>query len=497
MARSTKPAFPRTRLAAEALEAREVPAVVMSLGGGHLQLTADLLGSAVVVIDHDPTNTPTTGDDFLTVVTTNTHQPQGNWTTVLPKAAVQRITFTGGLGNDTFENRSGIPCVATGGHSNDTLRGGWGKDELRGGMGNDNLYGNNGDDSLFGERGWDSLFGDTPDAGSNFSRSDRGGNDRLEGGDEADYLYGGGGHDALRGGLGRDQLYGELGNDSLYGGADADHLTGGGGFDRYLLNYSIDPTRDTVTGSFPTDVRIHFRNADAYTAEWSDGRMTVFAEGNWAGDNEANIETMDGAFAVLVGHAGSNVLLRKADGSEISFYRQGAVDVEASSWDTIVAFNRPSTGNTYYADGTFDRTEVLARRTIWHELGHNFDTREEVKQILPGKEGITDSFRSLSGWTQTRPADWWNYEKSGDGQWWYRKDAAFARDYGRTNPNEDWATIWEAYFQIVSGDVAGSSVSTDINWKLFAVDALMHFLEENYASETATYPAGYAGRAGA
>jgi hypothetical protein len=44
------------------------------------------------------------------------------------------------------------------------------------------------------------------------------------------------------------------------------------------------------------------------------------------------------------------------------------------------------------------------------------------------------------------PADPNLYQRSGDGQWWHLKTAEFVRGYGKTNPYEDWATVWEYYF---------------------------------------------------
>ena len=59
--------------------------------------------------------------------------------------------------------------------------------------------------------------------------------------------------------------------------------------------------------------------------------------------------------------------------------------------------------------------------------------------------GTWDSFLSLSGWTDSNPGSS-GYTSSNDGNWWYQTSASFAEDYGRSNPNEDMATVWEAYF---------------------------------------------------
>ncbi len=54
-----------------------------------------------------------------------------------PRQAVTKIIFDGGDGDDTFENRTNIDSVATGGGGNDRLTGGSGNDKISGDDGND------------------------------------------------------------------------------------------------------------------------------------------------------------------------------------------------------------------------------------------------------------------------------------------------------------------------------------------------------------------------
>ena len=61
-----------------------------------------------------------------------------------------------------------------------------------------------------------------------------------------------------------------------------------------------------------------------------------------------------------------------------------------------------------------------------HELAHNWDKIDET----PGIKAFFD----MSVWCMRR------------NEWTYHPDADFARDYGKTNPCEDFATSLEVYF---------------------------------------------------
>ena len=55
-----------------------------------------------------------------------------------------------------------------------------------------------------------------------------------------------------------------------------------------------------------------------------------------------------------------------------------------------------------------------------------------------------------------------------DGQWWYHQDAEFAYDYGRTNPFEDWSTIFEAaYAKSLGRDIPDVQAKLDVVDQLF------------------------------
>ena len=72
---------------------------------------------------------------------------------------VTRISFSGGSGNDKFDNQTPIPSSQLGGSGNDILLGGSGNDRLSGGSGKDRLNGGGGDDVLDGGGGRDTFKG--------------------------------------------------------------------------------------------------------------------------------------------------------------------------------------------------------------------------------------------------------------------------------------------------------------------------------------------------
>ncbi|MBL8951734.1 MAG: hypothetical protein JNK82_13210 [Myxococcaceae bacterium] len=115
---------------------------------------------------------------------------------------VEKISFSGGSGDDVFLNQTTVPGFASGGSGSDILSGGSSADELTGGSGDDYLYGNHGNDLIFGASG----------------------NDKLWGGFGDDELHGGSGNDVLKGDHGRDSLNGGAGNDTLEGGDGMDLL---------------------------------------------------------------------------------------------------------------------------------------------------------------------------------------------------------------------------------------------------------------------------------
>ena len=307
-----------------------------------------------------------------------------------------------------------------------------------------------------------------------------GGNDTLEGGGDADRLYGGHGDDTLRGGAGGDRLYGQVGNDNLYGESGNDFLYGHGGndglaggtgtdtvrgyegADRFLVitNAAGQPVSDTIVDLFTAeDAKVNFVNgvtndvllgsniglSRAYAKSWSDGE----------------IEQVDHALESLVDMSNHTELLKKSNGAEVTFVRQGTVrSINADG--SLGPINRTVGGwngggpiaivNNRFNDG---ENEVV--RTVFHELGHNWDDATE--------NAFVPLFRNVGDWTQfsSNPGSQW--EKARDAGWntWYFRNRdsnldGFARSYGKMNPLEDYATSFAAYMMAETGrDYFGES----------------------------------------
>ncbi len=225
----------RRKLAFEGLESRQLMATGMAvLAGGVLQITADPLTSAVEVLDvWQPTSSAPLRWTYVKA-TSPGHAP-----VVQPFAPgmVNKIVFHGSAGNDRFENKGTVPCVAYGNNGADVLIGGAADDQLVGGAGNDKIWGQGGNDTLWGQDGNDQLIGGAGNdkivcGNHNDMAWGQGGNDTLWGENGADQLIGGAGNDDLIGGAHNDKLWGEAGNDRLWGDAGNDFLDGGLGADR-------------------------------------------------------------------------------------------------------------------------------------------------------------------------------------------------------------------------------------------------------------------------
>ena len=64
--------------------------------------------------------------------------------------------------------------------------------------------------------------------------------------------------------------------------------------------------------------------------------------------------------------------------------------------------------------------------TVIHEIGHNYDETNENPTF--------GTFNEISRWRRV------------GGEWTYEPGTEFAREYGKTNPVEDFATSLEVYF---------------------------------------------------
>ncbi len=361
--------------------------------------------------------------------------------------SVAKILFRGYAGNDYFENRTAVASVAyghagddtlIGGGGHDVLYGGAGNDLLRGGGGNDHLRGGDGDDQLFGGSGNDTLWGDSGndvifgEAGDDIARGGPG-NDRMYGGPGNDVLYGDSGDDVLFGNTGIDKLYGNAGNDGLFGGINqGDVVNGGPGADRLWMWVN-----DSVSGLESIDARLNLQNE---SHQWT----------------EREIEILDEAFEILHRRTGNTFLLRDSLSSD---------PIRVAKVSTLpgggVASNYLKTTTTQTSSGTTIKYERTLRFAEWnessisanqnikfaaiHEISHSWDTPAEINHRLPGKGNLWSQFLAISGWTKTNPNSSL-YERSLDGKWWHLKSAPFVYNYSKTNPAEDWGTVWEIMF---------------------------------------------------
>lgn len=386
---------------------------------------------------------------------------------------VTSIVFRGSEYYDLFSNGTTIPSTIFGNGGHDYLSGGFGRDFIFGGLGNDVILGNDGNDFLFGDSGNDTLSGENGhdylfgafgndrlygDSGSDFLVGEHGidtlngglGNDTLFGGyaefgigrlyglgphvrgrlhasNQAASLYPADGDDTLFGGSGSDWLYGGRGRNTVDGGwqddailslhADGESLSGGWGKDRFLLH---ERTSADIEDRESVDAQIRFYDSSGNSRGYGPASWTV-----------SDIHAVDNVFDGMAEVAGSTKILEKANGRTVKFVRRGErIDPDQK----FIAWN--GGGTITLTNFNFASDQTLTR-DVAHELAHNWDNENPEWQ----------AFRALSGWTNSDP-DSPHYVKSLDGKWWYlrARENDFARDYGKTNPLEDFATTFEAYF---------------------------------------------------
>jgi Ca2+-binding RTX toxin-like protein len=363
----------------------------------------------------------------------------------------------GGNAADTFWGYGG----------NDTMWGGVGKDTMRGGWGNDWLWGEDGDDGLYGEYDNDALDGGK---GTDVLEGDWG-NDNLVGGEGLDFLHGGFDNDTLFGAGWQDNynyqdagnfLYGNDGNDNLYGGNGNDFMDAGVGHDGLFGGLGS----NTLRGMAGRD-RFLVRAGEAVDdLDPEDARLTFTAgDRNWM---DGEIYLVDTGLAFLHATTNNTRLLEMSPargGGELTFQR-----VQTLGATTLG--DNDDMGRIRITDWGFTSGFPMVENVI-HEIGHNWDDATE--------RGSTswDQWRGLSGWQPHNngggslfPPD--GYLISGDGQWDYRAtaDNAFHRNYGKTNPYEDWSTMWEAYFKWKTGTLSAADVSR-LQAKLNFIDGFM------------------------
>ena len=359
---------------------------------------------------------------------------------------VKSLEIDGGGGDDRIDVRASLPSYIQGGSGDDRIYGGPLDDIIEGESGNDRLYGRDGDDKLSGSFGNDRLYGHDGDDELNGG----GNHDWLYGGDDDDVLRGGSGNDRLRGNYGHDRLLGEFGdddlegsngNDVLIGGLGADDLDSGSGRDRFLvMEGQGDLIRDFHSNN---DAQLFFADSiwDASVPLASNiGWVTAKAK-DWS---MADVEKVDESLQTLFEVTGNNKLLKKADGGSIKFVRYGEIfDGSGEENTSVLGWN--GGGEIVILDNAIDGSQI--QETVIHEVGHYFDEQGENPFINEYREaaGWVDlaPWDSTAGMTIARDKGWHGWFGGG---WHYptNRQDEFARNYGRMNPLEDWATAFTA-----------------------------------------------------
>lgn len=340
------------------------------------------------------------------------------------------LVILGSTGNDRVEvstNANGSTAIVKfNGATIQKSTAGVNRIEFRGDAGNDvfynntaapaNAYGEGGNDVLFGGAGNDFLSG----GANNDVCSGRGGNDGLDGG---------AGNDRLHGGMGNDNLSGGDGHDGLLGGYGYDILTGGTGNDRFVFHAAAGGQMRDVGSN---DVQVRFADE---THQWSLEEM----------------EIADLAFEKL--HLRNINLLRDSNAgrSMLTFYKVPQNNVfSGRNYDLANGTHKIQIADW---DATSEYYNKYAVDTIIHEIGHNWDNENRY----------WSNFLSLSGWTQNVARGYEGYYYAADRGWAYRREAytnnVFASTYARTNPYDDFAESFAAYF-------LGNSNNANIGAKL-------------------------------
>jgi hypothetical protein len=304
--------------------------------------------------------------------------------------------------------------------------------EIHGGAGNDRIDGRNSIKPLV-------IHGDD-------------GDDTIFGGSNGDFLYGDNGNDNLYGGESRDSLFGGNGNDRLFAGFTGigyETLFGGSGADRYLISCTERTdilARSGIEDGDSQDAVIKFL---AGTKPWTDGEILQVDEG----------------LARLQALTNNTKLLKQADSSRLTFLR----------WNDL----GPSVLGDNNDKGTI-RVSNLAfiagnlSSTVIHEIGHNWDNENSAWAGFLGLSGWVRSPVSKTGLTPGQFTDATGAIQVNGKDWWRRQNnlAAFARDYGRYTPFEDWSTTWEVYLaNPVSVTAVAPSGNAVLTQKLQAVDS--------------------------
>jgi len=390
----------------------------------------------------------------------------------------------GNFGNDLIFGGSGDD-IAYGGEGDDSIYGADGEDTLIGNEGDDILNGQNDDDIIFGGEGNDTISGAAGDD-LLYGQQD---NDDMYGNQGVDKLNAGVGDDDLHGGDGDDELFGGDGDDNLYGEAGADTLVGQNGDDGLFGGINVN-TQDILFGNDGKD-RFLFSAYDYVADAFGEDAEVEIRNGNVTWTN-LEVEILDDSFQMLVDRTVNTALLKGTMTTEpLVFIKDFAVaSATEVGTNALVSVTKQVLDPT---TGQIVPVTVLERQiTIgeWNEfdpaendeiiqglpqvMAYTWAGPDAVPSVLPNDSSWWAQWRLLSGWTDTFPNQIQFYEVSGDNNWWYLKTAEFATDDGKFNPDTDWATSWNLYF---NDDPAADADKARLLNKMNKVDELFTKLE--------------------
>jgi Glucose-regulated metallo-peptidase M90 len=210
-------------------------------------------------------------------------------------------------------------------------------------------------------------------------------------------------------------------------------VTGGTGQDRFLdWTNTLFGDGETRTDVAAEDAVVFFRNdGEQWVFLGSNMGLTQYTAGSWS---EAEIESVDTALATLQGQTGNTRLLKTSGGGSLTFHMAGdAAGSPAGGWN--------SGGGTITLTNAGAASDLSTQNVTIHEIAHNWD---DESPFYAGWLALSGWERNIPGWHDAFPPA--GKVKSGDGGWWHNSNAQFARDYGKMNPLEDFATSWEAFF---------------------------------------------------
>lgn len=424
------------KLSIESLESREIKTVSMGIEAGDLFIREDASGGRTYITEEQLPS----GADYVRVRAWDSDGNLANDRGFLPRW-FDDIVYVGSGNSDTLISWVGRDMTVYGLGGADTLLTDNGNDRIFGGAGNDYINAYGGNDIVDGGSGNDTIRGGT-------------GDDILRGQSGNDQIIGGAGDDSLYGGADNDDLRGDSGDDGLFGGTGRDRLEGGQDDDRFLVFSENDfwtgpkAKNADIVDRTSNDALIHFQNAPAQRVDFSAGRWARFDSGTFTSEE---VENVDKALKDLHTKTANTRLLKKADGGEIVFERLGS---QIDGNFGVGGINKGGSRITL-VDNSFSDQDWL-EQVVFHEIGHNWDD----------ENARWSEWQNISGWTYffwVMPWDDVADMSPGEGgmdegnpymgRWWYNNDAKFAREYGRFDPMEDFAT----YFAKVMMDDTGGN----------------------------------------